>query len=44
MRNVVSGWRRDRTADTIDAVGIGFNGTVSEVDPLVAHAVLVRAQ
>ena len=27
-----------------DAVGIGFNGTVSEVDPLVAHAVLVRAQ
>ena len=27
-----------------DAVGVGHQGTRSEVDPLVAHAVLVRAQ
>ena len=27
-----------------DSVGIGHRGSTSEVDPLVAHAVLVRAQ
>ena len=27
-----------------DAIGIGHDGSRTEVDPLVAHAVLVRAQ